>query len=158
MSWSSVMSYRGPEQWGQLNPKWETCETGSHQSPIDLRDGKVEVLSQLGKLNRTYKPAPAVIRNRGHDIMVQWTGDAGGIIINGTEYKLKQCHWHTPAEHRVRGQSFYHEIRTRLVKKNDLGVVNPRISSLEAESILDISVLSQFRHAQRALFGPCSRR
>ncbi|KAK6151316.1 hypothetical protein DH2020_013951 [Rehmannia glutinosa] len=117
----TVNIYKGPEQWGQLNPKWETCETGSHQSPIDLRDGKVEVLSQLGKLNRTYKPAPAVIRNRGHDIMVQWTGDAGGIIINGTEYKLKQCHWHTPAEHRVLGQSFNMELH--MVHNNSQGQV-----------------------------------
>ncbi|GFP83870.1 alpha carbonic anhydrase 4, partial [Phtheirospermum japonicum] len=100
----------GPEQWGQLNPDWQICETGKLQSPIDLLDGNVELCSGLGNLKRAYKPAPAVIRNRGHDIMVQWTGDAGGLIINGTKYKLVQCHWHTPSEHQIDGRSFNMEL------------------------------------------------
>ncbi|GFP81478.1 alpha carbonic anhydrase 4, partial [Phtheirospermum japonicum] len=101
---------RGPQQWGQLNPDWQVCETGNLQSPIDLLDAKVELCSGLGNLKRAYKPAPAVIRNRGHDIMVQWTGDAGGLIINGTEYKLVQCHWHTPSEHQLHGRRFNMEL------------------------------------------------
>ncbi|RWW22389.1 hypothetical protein GW17_00013423 [Ensete ventricosum] len=33
---------------------------------------------------------------------VMWNGDeAGGISINGTEYALKQLHWHSPSEHSI---------------------------------------------------------
>ncbi|KAG8372011.1 hypothetical protein BUALT_Bualt12G0022300 [Buddleja alternifolia] len=101
---------KGPKNWVNLNPKWKACGNGKLQSPIDLTDDRVVLLPTLGHLRRTYKPAPAVIRNRGHDISVGWTGDAGGVVINGTEYRLRQCHWHTPSEHTVNGKSFKMEI------------------------------------------------
>ncbi|KAJ8534238.1 hypothetical protein K7X08_007562 [Anisodus acutangulus] len=47
-----------------------------------------------------------MIINRGHDIKLQWEGDAGCINIDGTEFKLQQCHWHTPSEHKVDGKCF----------------------------------------------------
>ncbi|KAL8467559.1 hypothetical protein ACS0TY_030980 [Phlomoides rotata] len=103
-------SSKGPENWGNLNPEWETCETGKLQSPIDLLHQRVEVVSYLGNLRRTYKFAPAVIKNRGHDIMVEWKGNAGGVVINGTLYKLEQCHWHTPSEHTIQGRKFRMEL------------------------------------------------
>ncbi|KAG8372014.1 hypothetical protein BUALT_Bualt12G0022600 [Buddleja alternifolia] len=93
----------GPQNWGNLNPNWTLCGTGTMQSPINIFTLRVVAWPSLGELNKTYKPAPALIKNRGHDIEVEWTGDAGGIIINGTEYKLEQCHWHIPAEHTVNG-------------------------------------------------------
>ncbi|PIN21024.1 Carbonic anhydrase [Handroanthus impetiginosus] len=99
-------SKRGPGNWGNLNPTWKVCGNGRFQSPIDLADDRVVVSSKLGILRRAYKPAPAIIRNRGHDIMVAWEGDAGVVRINGTEYKLLQCHWHTPAEHTFDGKRF----------------------------------------------------
>lgn len=64
---------KGPEKWGHVDPHWHVCEDGKLQSPIDLlHDQKrVQVSSKLGKLKRAYKPAPAVLRNRGHDISVK---------------------------------------------------------------------------------------
>ncbi|GFP83871.1 alpha carbonic anhydrase 4 [Phtheirospermum japonicum] len=111
----------GPQHWGQLNPDWQLCETGKLQSPIDLLGGEVELRSGLGNLKRAYKPAPAVIKNRGYDIMVQWTGDAGGLIINETDYKLVQCHWHTPSEHQFGGRSFNMELH--MVHKSSDGTI-----------------------------------
>lgn len=35
---------------------------------------------------------------------VKWNGDAGKISINGTDYKLQQCHWHSPSEHTINGK------------------------------------------------------
>ncbi|KAL3625556.1 hypothetical protein CASFOL_031010 [Castilleja foliolosa] len=103
-------SETGPQHWGHINPEWQTCETGKLQSPIDLLNGNVESISGLGNLKRAYKPTTAIVRNRGHDIMVQWTGDAGGLVINGTMYKLVQCHWHTPSEHQLHGRRFNMEM------------------------------------------------
>lgn len=40
------------------------------QSPIDLMNERVEVVSHLGRLKRSYKPSEAILKNRGHDIKV----------------------------------------------------------------------------------------
>lgn len=37
---------------------------------------------------------------------VEWDGDAGGIEVNGSTYKLVQCHWHTPSEHTIDGKRY----------------------------------------------------
>ncbi|KAK6149119.1 hypothetical protein DH2020_016644 [Rehmannia glutinosa] len=112
---------KGPHNWGNLNHKWKACGNGRFQSPIDLNNDRVTVLPTLGHLKRTYKPARAVIRNRGHDISVAWEDDAGGVVINGTEYKLRQCHWHTPAEHTMDGKRFKMEIH--MVHNNSHGQI-----------------------------------
>ncbi|KAK7396220.1 hypothetical protein VNO78_17070 [Psophocarpus tetragonolobus] len=97
---------KGPENWWRINPKWKICGQGKQQSPIDLLHQRVQELPQLGKLKKDYKPAPAVLKNKGHAIMVQWNGDAGQLHINGTYYKLNQCHWHSPSEHTLDGKQF----------------------------------------------------
>ncbi|KAF6171507.1 hypothetical protein GIB67_018031 [Kingdonia uniflora] len=65
MTWSG----KGPDRWGDLHAEWSACKLGRLQSPIDLLNNSVEVLPVLGKLNRTYKPTNATLKNRGHDIM-----------------------------------------------------------------------------------------
>ncbi|CAN8232417.1 unnamed protein product, partial [Cochlearia groenlandica] len=96
---------KGPQVWGQINPQWKVCNTGKFQSPIDLTNKRVNVIyDQAWK--KQYKPALATIINRGHDIMVSWKEDAGKIIINNTEFKLAQCHWHSPSEHTINGTRY----------------------------------------------------
>uniref|UniRef100_A0A6N2KH40 Carbonic anhydrase n=1 Tax=Salix viminalis TaxID=40686 RepID=A0A6N2KH40_SALVM len=102
---------KGPAQWGRIHPdQWGACSNGSMQSPIDLLDETLDVVSHLGRLNRSYKPGNATLRNRGHDIMLKWESGAGSIEINGTEYVLNQCHWHTPSEHAINGEKFALEL------------------------------------------------
>ncbi|XP_072980395.1 alpha carbonic anhydrase 7-like [Typha angustifolia] len=96
----------GPENWGNIRPDWAACGNGQMQSPIDLLDMNVQILPQLGELNASYKPSNAVLKNRGHDIKLEWQGDAGGIQINGTDYSLKQVHWHSPSEHTINGRRY----------------------------------------------------
>ncbi|KAE8731242.1 Alpha carbonic anhydrase 4 [Hibiscus syriacus] len=103
-------SGNGPKEWGKLDPDWKLCNTGKQQSPIDLLAEQPQVLPSLGKLKRDYKPAPARVKNRGHDITVTWKGDAGKIIINGTVYKLRHCHWHSPSEHTFNGTRYQMEL------------------------------------------------
>jgi len=112
---------KGPENWGHLNPNWQVCSNGKLQSPIDLLHERVTVVQNLGNLKRNYKPAPAALINRGHDIMMEWKEDAGGININGTDYKLKQCHWHAPSEHTVNGTSY--DMELHMVHKSSSGEV-----------------------------------
>ncbi|KAI4373543.1 hypothetical protein MLD38_011659 [Melastoma candidum] len=99
-------SVRGPARWGELRSEWRSCSSGTMQSPIDLSDERVEVVSYLGRLSRSYRPSSATLKNRGHDIMLKWEQGAGYIRVNGTRYMLRQCHWHSPSEHSVDGRRF----------------------------------------------------
>ncbi|KAM7496766.1 hypothetical protein LguiA_021180 [Lonicera macranthoides] len=64
-------SERGPDHWGEIREEWRMCNSGGMQSPIDLMDERVEIVSHLGRLNWDYKPSNATIRNRGHDMMIE---------------------------------------------------------------------------------------
>ncbi|XP_015898085.2 alpha carbonic anhydrase 4-like isoform X2 [Ziziphus jujuba] len=114
-------SGKGPKEWGQLNPHWKVCNNGKLQSPIDLLDARVEVFPNLGKLKRDYKPAPAIVMNRGHDITVKWKGYPGKVIINGTDYNLLQCHWHSPSEHTFNGSRY--DLELHVIHLNSKGEV-----------------------------------
>ncbi|BAT85217.1 hypothetical protein LR48_Vigan04g074400 [Vigna angularis] len=114
-------SRNGPDNWWRLNPKWRVCGKGKRQSPIDLSDKVVHEFPQLGNLQKYYKPAPALLKNMGHVIMVKWNGNAGQLNINGTYYKLVQCHWHTPSEHTFNGTKF--ELELHAVHQNSKGEI-----------------------------------
>ncbi|VVA41618.1 PREDICTED: alpha carbonic anhydrase [Prunus dulcis] len=103
-------SGKGPKQWGEMKKEWAACKNGGMQSPIDLSSQRVKLIPNLGKLNTAYKPCNATVKNRGHDISIEWVGDAGSLKINGTEYLLKQCHWHSPSEHSINGRRFDMEL------------------------------------------------
>lgn len=61
---------RGPSRWGTLKPEWRNCSDGRKQSPIDI--GTVQVNSELGELQRNYRPAQAILRNRTADVAVNY--------------------------------------------------------------------------------------
>ncbi|KAL5719846.1 carbonic anhydrase [Ranunculus cassubicifolius] len=111
----------GPKEWGKMHPEWETCSNGDIQSPIDISRSGVVGKHDLGVLKPKYKAAPASVKNRGHDIMVSWHGDAGDIKINGTRYSLKQLHWHSPAEHTFDG--LRHQMEVHLVHETPQGKI-----------------------------------
>ncbi|KAK4481722.1 hypothetical protein RD792_012631 [Penstemon davidsonii] len=92
---------------------------GERQSPIDLADHDIGVVKpNADSFIKNYKPAPATITYDSNH--VEWTGDAGGIVINGTEYKLDQCHWHIPAEHTFNGTTRY-DMEMHIVHTNSSG-------------------------------------
>lgn len=64
-------SEKGPSHWGEIHSEWSMCNSGKLQSPIDLLNERVEVVSHLGRLRRSYKPSNSTLLNRGHDMMVR---------------------------------------------------------------------------------------
>lgn len=64
-------SEKGPANWGKIKPEWSLCNAGKMQSPIDLMNKRVKVVSELGRLHRDYKSSNATLTNRGHDMMVR---------------------------------------------------------------------------------------
>ncbi|CAH8384319.1 unnamed protein product, partial [Eruca vesicaria subsp. sativa] len=99
---------KGPAKWGTLKAEWKMCGTGKMQSPINLTDGNVKVTSKFGSLRSQYLPANATIKNRGHDIMLEFKGGNKGIgiTVRGKKYKLQQLHWHFPSEHSINGERY----------------------------------------------------
>ncbi|XP_010050537.2 alpha carbonic anhydrase 7 [Eucalyptus grandis] len=106
-----VKSKKGPRHWGELRKEWEACKKGEMQSPIDLSSRRVKVIPKLREIKRSYKPSKAILKNRGHDISLQWDlGSAGSIKINGTRHFLQQFHWHSPSEHTINGRRYELEL------------------------------------------------
>jgi carbonic anhydrase len=60
----------GPQHWGDIEPEWYLCKNGTMQSPIDLSNQTVQIVSNLGRLQINYNPSNATLKNRGHDIKV----------------------------------------------------------------------------------------
>ncbi|KAI7755135.1 hypothetical protein M8C21_026005, partial [Ambrosia artemisiifolia] len=110
-------THLGPKNWGTITPEWKICNDGKSQSPINIENNRVQVTPS--DLKRAYLDAPATIINGINNIGVRWTGDGGGIEVNGSIYKLTQCHWHTPSEHTVDGKGFDAELH--LVHKSAMG-------------------------------------
>jgi len=63
---------------------------------------------------------PLKISNTGHSIQVD-DGATSSLVVDGTEYKLAQFHFHSPAEHTVGGRSF--DLEMHLVHKSGDGKV-----------------------------------
>ncbi|XP_059667572.1 alpha carbonic anhydrase 2-like [Cornus florida] len=105
-------SEKGPRRWGELKEEWAACKNGDMQSPIDMSNLKVKMIRRSRELKMNYKPCNATVKNRGHDIMLKWAGEteaeskAGSIQINGTDYFLRQAHWHSPSEHTINGRRY----------------------------------------------------
>uniref|UniRef100_A0A9I9CK82 Carbonic anhydrase n=1 Tax=Cucumis melo TaxID=3656 RepID=A0A9I9CK82_CUCME len=123
---------KGPSRWGELNVEWQECNSGKMQSPIDLLHKRVQIVPKFVDFKIAYKPTNATLKNRGHDIMLKWSDDAGYIEINGTRYFLKQCHWHSPSEHTINGEKF--ALEAHLVHQSHNG------------HIAVIGILYQFGH------------
>ncbi|PIN21462.1 Carbonic anhydrase [Handroanthus impetiginosus] len=105
---------RGPKKWGLLKEEWAACNNGTMQSPIDMSNERVKIISKTEK--RNYRASNATIKNRGHDIQIEWFGNAGSTFINGTEYPLRYAHWHSPSEHTIHGRRY--DMELHLVHRN----------------------------------------
>ncbi|XWS66307.1 hypothetical protein CRYUN_Cryun05aG0188400 [Craigia yunnanensis] len=138
-------SGKGPSNWGSLKQEWQTCGTGKSQSPIDIPVGSTLISPSLGDLQRSYASRYAVLKNREHDIAVLWKGDAGKININGTDFKLLQCHWHSPSEHTFGG--IRHDLEIHIVHQNaqnEIAVVSMVFQIGQADPFLS-ALLSSIR-------------
>lgn len=114
-------SEKGPRKWGSMKKEWSACSNGTMQSPVDMSNERVQIISRPEQ--RLYKVANATLMNRGHDIQIEWHGGAGSLFINGTEYPLRYAHWHSPSEHTINGRRY--DMELHLVHLNtDLNVKN----------------------------------
>jgi carbonic anhydrase len=92
---------RGPENWGSLDPAYAQCSEGRRQSPVDLTGGET---ADLPAIDFAYRPAELEVENNGHSLEAEYP-PGSSMAIDGTEYQLKQFHFHAPSEHRLGGRA-----------------------------------------------------
>ncbi|MEZ5373213.1 MAG: carbonic anhydrase family protein [Microthrixaceae bacterium] len=92
----------GPENWGSLGEEYETCASGTEQSPIDLTGAVSEDITDI---TFNYGEIPLSIFNNGHTIEVE--AEAGNSIeLDGQSYDVAQFHFHAGSEHVIDGEQF----------------------------------------------------
>jgi len=105
----------GPAHWGELKPEFATCQSGHHQSPIDIE--KTEK-ADLPPIQFQYGASPLSIIDNGHTIQVNYE-PGSSIRMGERDFALKQFHFHRPSEEKVHGRR--HEMSLHLVHADTAG-------------------------------------
>lgn len=105
----------GPAAWGSLSPDFAVCESGTMQSPVNLDAART---TPLPGPEFRYAAAPLEVANLGHTLQVNFA-PGSTMLLGGETYQLLQYHFHTPAEHLLRGQRF--PMAAHLVHRNAAG-------------------------------------
>ena len=105
----------GPAYWGELDPDYALCATGTEQSPVAIPSSAP---LNPANLRYQYQPSRVNIFNTGYTIQVNY--DAGSTLtLEGDTYELVQFHFHAHSEHTKDGQTTPMELH--LVHRNAAG-------------------------------------
>lgn len=92
----------GPEHWQEFESDFGVCSSGRNQSPIDLNNF---IEAELPRIAFDYKPGGHQVVNNGHAIQVNYN-PGSKITVDGTDFLLKQFHFHSPSENTIKTKSF----------------------------------------------------
>ncbi len=92
-----------PDHWAELSTDYAPCQSGHHQSPIDLHRLEAESIQQ--NFIVAYLPTHAHIVNNGHSVEFDMD-ETNFIAVDGRRFKLKQLHFHADSEHTVDGTHY----------------------------------------------------
>lgn len=90
------------ENWAQLDERYNMCEQGVNQSPINIF---MVQSAQLSPLVFEGKAKALNFINNGHTVQVNYK-KGNNIKFNNKEYRLLQMHFHTPSENHIEGKSY----------------------------------------------------
>lgn len=94
-----------------LNYPYAECSIGTHQSPVDFAEARIDNTRKLNDLEVWYDVDRPVFFNTGHAIQVNTSSNYKGELKIGEEsYPLVQFHFHEPSEHAVGGERFPAEL------------------------------------------------
>lgn len=91
----------GPTEWAKLNPENAAC-AGKNQSPINLTGF---IKSDLKPIKFAYQAGGSEVVNNGHTIQMNFMSGSH-IMIDHTQFDLKQVHFHAPSENQINGKSY----------------------------------------------------
>ncbi|MEY4752363.1 MAG: hypothetical protein RJA44_38 [Pseudomonadota bacterium] len=99
-SYADPHHHSDPAHWAELDPAFESCAKGTHQSPVNIGAAQK---AELPALEFSYGTAKPSIVNNGHTIQVNVP--AGQKLKVGEQsYELLQFHFHAPSEEAFRGK------------------------------------------------------
>lgn len=128
---------RGPQSWGELDPKWEQCGIGKAQSPIDLPSMGDEPRSQSDKLSVDYMSIPLRIKNSGHTLEVQNRTDSF-LMVGSKRFDLLQFQFRSPSEHTLAGQRFPLEVQfVNKARDGELAILAVLLEAGDANKTLE---------------------
>ena len=108
----------GPLLWGRLDPAYQACNKGHEQSPLDIRNTRLD--KSLAPLEFHYVAGPVTLANTGRGIEVRV--DTGSTMTaNGVRYNLVEFEFHRPSEHSIKGKLA--DMEVDLVHRSDDGKV-----------------------------------
>ncbi|MBX2927526.1 MAG: carbonic anhydrase family protein [Saprospiraceae bacterium] len=93
----------GSEHWEHLAPvcaEYAHCD-GSAQSPVNITGAVPDAV--LHGLDIRYTDTQTHIIHKGHTIEFEVEDGTSALELNGTEYELKQFHFHAQSEHSING-------------------------------------------------------
>jgi carbonic anhydrase len=123
----------GPDNWARLSPEYSAC-TGKDQSPVNLTGF---IKAELKPITFDYSRDSLDILDNGHTVQIDVKpGDS--ITVDGTQFELKQFHFHAPSENLINGKSF--PLEAHLVhadKDGNLAVVAVLFEEGQANTALE---------------------
>jgi carbonic anhydrase len=111
LSWG-YSSSDGPNMWGDLNPDYRLCATGTAQSPISLESK----LLTATPLRFRYGTLSAYSVDTSRGLSISTTSDSV-LDLNQDRFKLTQFHFHSPSEHQINHRPAAAELH--FVHRND---------------------------------------
>lgn len=124
----------GPEHWGEITKEYTLCASGKNQTPVNMTGF---ISAQLPEIRFSYPGNAAEILNNGHTVQVNYS--AGNTIkVGGSEFELKQFHFHSPSENQIEGKFFPLEGHLVHADKNgNLAVVTVMFEEGSANKAMD---------------------
>ena len=116
-------SYDGDEgqhNWASLDERFEMCEKGLNQSPINI---STPIDANLSPLIFEGNAKAKTFVNNGHTVQANFE-NGNYLTIENKKYELKQIHFHTPSENHIDGKVFPMEAHlVHADKNNKLAVI-----------------------------------
>jgi carbonic anhydrase len=118
--WSYEKGPMEPARWGDLDPDYAACKTGTAQSPINITGA---TKAALPPLEFAFRSGPVRIVNNGYTaVRVDYAPGNGDILtIGGRRYELTQFHFHHPSEEELNGKRS--DMTAHLMLKGDDGKI-----------------------------------
>jgi carbonic anhydrase len=112
----SYQGKTGPIVWGKLDPAYQACSKGHEQSPLEIRNTRLD--KSLQPLEFHYVAGPMTLVNTGRGIVAR-VDPGSTMVANGVRYQLIEIQFHHPSEHSIKGK--FADIEVELVHRSDDG-------------------------------------
>lgn len=94
----SYQGKTGPVFWSKISPEYSACSKGQQQSPVDIRNARLD--KALQPLQFHFLAGPVTVVNTGNTIQVR-VDPGSTLLTGGVRYELQSFEFHDPSEHTI---------------------------------------------------------